>query len=211
MLFRSVREDWAASLCSEYEAQGVEVLGGRILPRWEAPPPWWLTEQLHGALGLVESRDIVKGRGYPRIFGGNMAVSREAIAGLGEAPFNSELGRKGTQLIGNEETYLIERLWRRGVKIGFSENVVVWHRVPRRRATMRWFLEWYFFWGVSNYREAVIRSGKRCLPRRVAVEVFLCWVYAAWDLITERQARAVRRLFRSASWLGQAYEHVLGK
>ncbi len=54
-----VQDDWADVLCSEYESQGVEVLGGVMLPIWETPPPWWLTQELHTYLGLIESKEIV--------------------------------------------------------------------------------------------------------------------------------------------------------
>ncbi len=203
-----VREDWAVALCSEFEAQGVGILGGPMLPKWEAPPPWWLTRELHAPLALLETRMMFRDGRRPIVYGGNFALEREAIAGLGASPFNTELGRKGTRLIGNEETYLIEQLWKKGVKIGFAENVVAWHRVPKSRMTLRYFVKWHFFWGISNCREAEIRSGARRLPWVVVGEPLLRAVQAPWYVITLRPARGMWCLSRLVAQAGRIYEHV---
>ncbi|MBE3098101.1 MAG: glycosyltransferase family 2 protein [Planctomycetes bacterium] len=203
-----VPPEYAERIYTNFEARNVDILGGPMLPRWEGRPPFWLSRDLYGVLGLIEGVQIVQGRGYPRIFSGNMACRRELLASLGPSPFDPRLGRSGTRLIGNEESYLIDRLSQMGAKIGFAEDAPVYHRVPADRLTLRHFLRYYFYAGVSDCREACIRSGNRVLPRWVIGELVRRGAEVPLYLVTGQPAKAVVSLFRFTGRLGRIYEYV---
>lgn len=203
-----VAEDWAETLVHEFCSRQPDVLGGLMRGRWERPPPWWLDDTLYGQLGLLEKVQIVEGLGCPRIYCGNCAFRREALLALGEAPFNTRLGRKGSRLTGNEESFLVARLHQMGKVVAFAESLVTYHRVPASRLTIRHYLKWHFDWGVSDQRESEIRTGARRLPRWVVTEMTLRCVQVPYFFLTARPRQAVRSLFRAAARMGRVYEHA---
>src|SRR5262249_27766746 len=52
----SPASDWVASVAAVVRETGADIVGGRILPRWEHPPPPWLVDRpfLHGAYAIME-------------------------------------------------------------------------------------------------------------------------------------------------------------
>ena len=117
-----VPAEYAERMYAAFEARKVDILGGPMLPRWEGRPPFWLGRSLYGVLGLIEEAQMVGTLGYPRIFSGNMACRRDLFALLGPSPFDPRLGRSGTRLIGNEESYLIDRVAQNRAKIEFTND-----------------------------------------------------------------------------------------
>jgi glycosyltransferase involved in cell wall biosynthesis len=199
--------EYAERMVASFEARNVDILGGPMLPRWEGRPPFWLGPDQYGVLGLIERTQIVEGRGYPRIFSGNMACRREAVLAAGPNPFDPRLGRSGTRLIGNEESFLIDRLAQQGARIGFAEEAPVYHRVPADRLTLRHFLRYYFYAGVSDGREAAIRSGARGLSRWIVGEMARRGLEVPAYLLTGRPRKSVVSLLRFTGRLGRICQY----
>ena len=203
-----VPPEYADRMFAAIEARKVDILGGPMLPRWEGKPPFWLGRDLYGVLGLIEDVQMIEMRGYPRIFSGNMACRRDLLASLGPSPFDPRLGRSGTRLIGNEESYLIDRVAQTGAKIEFAKEAPVYHRVPAERLTLGHFLRYHFYAGVSDCREASIRLGTQRLPRWVVGELIRRGVEIPLYLMTGRPAKSAVSLFRFTGRLGRVCEHV---
>jgi len=203
-----VPPEYAERMYAAFEARKVDILGGPMLPRWEGRPPFWLGQDLYGVLGLIEDVQMVGTLGYPRIFSGNMACRRDSLASLGPSPFDPRLGRSGTRLIGNEESYLIDRMAQMGARIEFAKEAPVYHRVPAARLTLGHFLRYHFYAGVSDCREASIRLGARRLPRWVIGELVRRGVEIPLYLLTARPKKSVVSLFRFTGRLGRVCEHV---
>lgn len=203
-----VAEDWAETLVREFCIRQPDVLGGPMLGRWEQPPPWWLDKTLYGQLGLLEELQIVEGLGCPRIYCGNCTFRRETLLALGEDAFDTRLGRKGKQLTGNEESFLVARLHQMGKVVDFAESVITYHRVPASRLTIRHYLKWHFEWGISDQRECKIRSGAGRLPKWIFTEAVARSIEVPVFFLTGRPRQAVRSLFRAAARMGRICERV---
>ena len=78
---------WIERLVAAFDETGADFVAGRILPRWEASPPSWLSPALYGVLAIPESGNlrqaIPSSDNALMPIGANMAVRAEVIAGIG--------------------------------------------------------------------------------------------------------------------------------
>jgi glycosyltransferase involved in cell wall biosynthesis len=134
--------DWIAQIpaaMDRWKAQGV---GGRILPRWEAPAPAWLSgnRRLLECLALMESEEsrlLSLPRTLPTIWGPNMALRREVFEKAGG--FDPRRGLVGKRLFRGEEVDLIERALELGFRMAYDAALVVFHRIGPDRMRRGYF------------------------------------------------------------------------
>ena len=152
------------------------LIGGRILPQWEAPlPPWW-PARLRGLLSIIE----YEGQGEYRSaalppglepYGANMVVHAPTILALGG--FGHQIGRVGTALQSDEDVELAWRLQAAGHSARYDSRIVVRHQIQAARLTPRWLLSRLYWQGASTVltRRLLGEAGAVwCeLPRRLAV------------------------------------------
>jgi GT2 family glycosyltransferase len=173
---------WVAAIQSALDEPGPQpaAIGGRILPKWEAPlPPWW-PASLRGVLSIIEHQ----GRGEYRTpelpaklepYAANMIVDVDALLNAGG--FGGNLGRFGTTLLSDEEVQLAWRLQDLGRSVRYDSRIVVHHQIQAARFKPEWLLARLYWQGFSTvltrktlgYQAAVWRE----LPRRLAVAL-LC-------------------------------------
>jgi glucosyl-dolichyl phosphate glucuronosyltransferase len=171
-------DDWIATIergIAEVDPRPA-VLGGRILPRWEASLPEWWPEQLRGVLSIIEFEGSGEYRG-PAIpaslapYGANMVVQRAAMLAMGG--FGTGIGRQGDVLLSDEDVQLAWQLQNAGHSARYDSRVVVWHRIQARRLTPAWLLSRLYWQGASTVltRRLLGEAGAvwRELPRRLAV------------------------------------------
>ena len=181
------------------------VIGGRILPRWEAPlPPWW-PASLRGVLSIIET----EGRGEYRSaelpdglepYGANITISVPAMLEAGG--FGTAAGRRGDILLSDEEVQLAWRLQHAGHAARYDSRIVVHHRIQAPRLTPAWLLSRLYWQGASTVltRRQLGRPGAvwRELPRRAAVAL-LC---APASLCRRESTRWIALRWRFAYALG---------
>ena len=131
---------WLTYLLQPFTDADVVAVGGRAIPaRPERFPAWWPHEYdwVVGCSwsGLPESISDVR-----NVIGCSMAFQREALVALNG--FLPELGRKGENAGGCEETELCIRLRlnQNGARIVYEPKATVLHHVDDRRLTLRYFL-----------------------------------------------------------------------
>src|SRR4029453_14988216 len=95
--------DWVANVTAVMRETDADIVSGRILPRWEHPPPPWLVGRpfLHGAYAIMEHAEpgeVVAFRKLPRVWGANMAFRRGVFAPAGG--FARERGVRGGDVYG---------------------------------------------------------------------------------------------------------------
>ncbi|HEY7499700.1 MAG TPA: glycosyltransferase family 2 protein [Vicinamibacterales bacterium] len=128
----------------------LDFIGGKVLPRWDAPAPSWMGDGYRGVIGWVDpgaSRRIMDAS-YPGILmGGNAVIRRSALEQAG--PYSTALNRTGARLLGCEDEDMYHRLLARGARGQYRPDLIVHHHVPADRLTKKYFRRWCFWRGVS--------------------------------------------------------------
>lgn len=108
--------------------------GGKIHVQFDDPRPDWMSHYLLPLLGHHDLGDSP--RKYPKNkypFGGNMGFRKNIFDLLGG--FNTELGRKGSQLKASEEKEFFRRIRAENIDIYYLPEAKLFHRVNKKRLT----------------------------------------------------------------------------
>jgi GT2 family glycosyltransferase len=170
--------DWVERIIAAIREAPVPpaVLGGRILPMWEAPLPGWWPASLRGVLSIIETEGRGEYRSYdlpPSLepYGANVVLHVPVMLAAGG--FGTTVGRRGDILLSDEEVQLAWRLQDAGHKVRYDSRIVVHHRIQSVRLTPRWLLSRLYWQGVSTVisRRLLGHPGAvwRELPRRMLV------------------------------------------
>ena len=199
--------DWIATIHRALSDAGgsAAVIGGRILPRWEAPLPSWWPPSLRGVLSIIEH----EGQGEYRSsalptglepYAANMIVDAQAL--LRSGGFGGTLGRHGTALLSDEDVQLACKLQDQGFSVRYDSRITVYHQIQAQRLNPVWLLNRLFWQGASTvltrrtlgYHRAVWHE----LPRRVLVGL----LYAPTALLPRRSTRLLELRWRHAYAIG---------
>ena len=123
--------DWVACILAALgeATHPPAVLGGRVLPVWEAPLPAWWPPRLRGVLSIIEAEGQ-GAYGDPNLpadlapYTVNMVVSVAALLAIGG--FGTGAGRIGTTLLSDEDVQVAWRLRQAGQPLRYH--------FPHRRA-----------------------------------------------------------------------------
>ena len=138
-------QGWLAAFVRAMDGTDVDFATGRILPRWEAEPPSWISPQLYGALSVAdagaERLPLAKGvNNHVMPMGGNLALRRRVVESVGG--WNPELGSlQGTLRTGEDHEFALKML-DAGFKGVYEPEAAVSHRVPAERLRMAYFRRW---------------------------------------------------------------------
>ena len=117
--------DWVACILDAILQPGRRpaLIGGRILPKWEAPLPNWWPPRLRGVLSIIEH----EGRGEYRTaavpkglepYAANMVV--HVLSLLATGGFGGAVGRYGNALLSDEEVQLAWTLQDAGYSVRYD-------------------------------------------------------------------------------------------
>jgi glycosyltransferase involved in cell wall biosynthesis len=130
---------WLAAYARHFDARpDMAAAGGRVLPKWDAPPPAWLCRamlvdpSMFPALSLLDLSPEFRVSPDGFFFGVNMAVRRQVLFDAGG--FNPEIF--GDRWLGDGETGLNRKLWARGLLVGYVPDALVYHHVSAERMTV---------------------------------------------------------------------------
>jgi glycosyltransferase involved in cell wall biosynthesis len=181
------------------------LIGGRILPHWEAPLPSWWPAGLRGSLSIIEA----EGQGEYRTaalphglepYGANMVIHVPSLRAIGG--FGRHSGRIGDALLSDEEVQLAWKLQSAGHSARYDSRVVVRHQIQAARLTPTWLLSRLYWQGISTVRTRRLlgRPGDvwQELPRRILVAGLL----APTGLLPRHSRRLVSCRWRLAYALG---------
>jgi glycosyltransferase involved in cell wall biosynthesis len=143
-------KDWIKKIIDNLQNEDIVGIGGKISPQWENNRPSWFPEEIDWTVGCTY-KGLPEERHYIRNpIGCNMAFRKEVIreAGL----FEEEIGRMGKVLLGSEETDLSLRILEKHSEFNilYDPNMVVHHKVPTTRTTLRYVLRRAFYEGYSK-------------------------------------------------------------
>ncbi len=152
------------------------VLGGRILPLWEAPLPGWWPASLRGVLSIIETEGCGEYRTADlpaklEPYGANIVMQVSALLAAGG--FGTTIGRHGDVLLSDEEVQLAWRLQDAGHPARYDSRIVVYHCIQPLRLTPAWLLSRLYWQGVSTVMTRRLLGHPdevwRELPRRLLV------------------------------------------
>lgn len=163
---------WLESLLDEYhESEDVWSVGGRVDPIWDAERPGWLTKAMYGSLSLLDLGDKARPLVWPeKVIGVNCSFRRIVFeeAGL----FATNLGRRGNELFGFEDTEIQQRIHELDKKVVYAPRALVHHHVPAERMTKTYLTKRAYFTGKSRAIRLSIQEG-RAVTLRDASKVAL--------------------------------------
>jgi glycosyltransferase involved in cell wall biosynthesis len=144
-------KDWLRYVFEGF-AQGrenVSLLGGKVLPLWEIPRPNWLSDEFLPYLTVVDLGDeIITIDDTSGVVGANMVFKTSVLQELGGFP--TQLGRKGSNLLSNEEHVLKLKLQEAGYGAMYHPKAMVLHHAPRERVSKHWFKRRLYWQGESD-------------------------------------------------------------
>jgi len=135
-----------------------DCIGGRLLPRWAAPPPSWITSSHWGAIALQDRPHLLwlgADSASSCLLTANFACRREAIAQVGG--FSPDYPRC-------QDREFEMRLWRAGKRGLFLPGLDVSVEVPAERLTKTYHRRWQrttgHYHALMRYRDTVDPSGR---------------------------------------------------
>ncbi len=145
----TVSKDWSKGIYNGYNNRGVLCVGGSVsLGEYNLKLPNWLSDYFKRFLfppNFPENSGILKLPYY--LIGANMSFKKEVFDKFGL--FNSELDRKGNNLLSNGDTEFIIRLPTQS--IWYSDEARVSTIVKIDRFTRFFMIKRLFWQGISDY------------------------------------------------------------
>lgn len=138
---------WASNIINGFLGdENVVIIGGKILPRFLGNTKWFhkslYVNEIYSLLDLGDRPKYVK-----KVIGANFAINLELVK---MERFNENLGRVNGKLLGGEETEFCERLGKKGLRVKYLPNAIVYHQIPISRLKLRWILHRFYFGGFSR-------------------------------------------------------------
>jgi glycosyltransferase involved in cell wall biosynthesis len=198
---------WVAAILNAIAQPGrpPALIGGRILPKWEAPLPAWWPVSLRGVLSIIEYqgegeyRTLALPKGLEP-YGANMVV--HVLSLLAAGGFGTTVGRYGDSLLSDEDVQLAWMLQDAGYSVRYDSRIVVHHQIQARRLEPDWLLTRLYWQGASTVltRRLLHRPERvrRELPRRILLMAMLAPV----ALIPRRSTLLLAPRWRFAYALG---------
>lgn len=124
--------------------------GGKIEPIWGAPRPAWLSDKLMIYLTTLDySKTPISLNETPcRLPGANMAFPKNLLEAVGG--FQVDLGRKGSNLLSNEEFLVQQQLINRGYSCFYHPEIAVKHHIPASRLNKDFLFSRLYWEGISK-------------------------------------------------------------
>jgi glucosyl-dolichyl phosphate glucuronosyltransferase len=150
----NVDANWLSVVRETMRDPELALIGGRVVPRWDANVPAWMRvapahhARLGAPLGLLDYPQDVVQLGARTVLGANMAVRREVFEKVGG--FAPHLGKLRGTLLSGEDHELCLRVQRAGFRAVYVPAAVVHHWVPAERARVSYFVHWFYWSGITN-------------------------------------------------------------
>jgi glycosyltransferase involved in cell wall biosynthesis len=197
---------WLVNLVQTFQRFDCAAVAGRVVPLWRQDKPGWLEMDGQQAIVNFELGNNFKEIQVPPI-GANFACRRTMFAQYG--PFRLDLGVRGSKhTITCEDTEFSSRLIKAGERIIYCPDAIVYHPVDPNRATKKYFVDWYYYNGVSLTRSAglpnfgVFYFG---IPRWLYRELMNNVMRWAFTFETVRRFKWKLRCYRSLGTIVESY------
>ena len=153
----TVAKDWIAAIKQTFdEHPEVDCIGGRVLPRWLAAAPAWLTRDHWPPLALQDYGDkplLINLKNPLCLVSANLAFRRETFVDAGL--FAPELQRVKNKIGSMEDAEFMDRYWRAGRDCLYVPEILAETDVTFERMSKAYHRRWHTGHG---YFYAIMRS-----------------------------------------------------
>lgn len=128
-----VDKRWLEELLKIYEDEKIGCAGGKVIIKWDEKPPLWIIpyENVLGRLDYGPNFCILNSNEY--INGANFSIRKKILYEVGG--FNPD--QIGEVLVGDGETGLCNKIRKKGIKIAWVPDAIVWHlQIVSKNATL---------------------------------------------------------------------------
>ncbi|MBI9077589.1 MAG: glycosyltransferase family 2 protein [Desulfatibacillum sp.] len=142
------------------ESSGADIICPRMITPIQKDFPAWLTERLKSGIGQYDFRDkiVELGNKVKIPIGACMCFRRSVFEFCG--PFREELGRKGKELLGGEETLFFWKAFQKGFKGIYVPDIEVIHVLSPFKESKRYWKRQGFGAGRSKVLMLKYQVGK---------------------------------------------------
>ena len=142
--------NWLIEILKAFkENPDVACVGGKSFPRFEDPPPGWISKEMYKFYGSTNSGEKDRLMVFPEHpYGLNMAFRKWVFDQVGN--FNPHLGRSKGSLLSNEELDMFRRVHKAGLKVFYASRAILHHRIPAERTDKSWIVERTYWQGISD-------------------------------------------------------------
>jgi glycosyltransferase involved in cell wall biosynthesis len=198
--------DWIVGVSAALARWRADGVGGRVLPRWEAPPPEWLLRnpRLLSRLAIMDFEGArlltLPTHGLPRVWGANMAFRRHVFDKVGV--FDPRRGMTGQKFFRGEEVDLINRALESGLRIAYDSTLTVFHRIGPERMQKAYFRKLFF--DLAEGEVASLPPPPRAMPLGAPFWSYRMAVLAFWKFVALSVLRHPDAFDRQLDWLYSA-------
>lgn len=144
---------WLAAIARTIATTGGRfgVVGGRADPIWQEPRPPWLSDKIASSLTILDWGSTERAIDDLRrmwLVGANMVVPRVLLEEVGG--FDHRLDRYRDKLLSSGDVFLQKRIAERGWPILYVPDIAISHLVPPSRLAKAWFLQRFYWQGISD-------------------------------------------------------------
>lgn len=159
-------DGWLAALLSPFADPLVAVVGGKVTPGYEQPPPSFVQELSPDNLSLLDLGAAPLALSWPRIaFGCNLAIRRDVLFEAGGFHPDAMGERRDLWQRGDGENGLQQAVYELGYRIVYEPRAALVHRIPAARLQPEYFCRRQFQQGLSDsYRQIRARPARFRLP-----------------------------------------------
>ncbi|MGH9940781.1 MAG: glycosyltransferase [Pyrinomonadaceae bacterium] len=135
--------DWLIKIFRAFQAHPeVSVVSGKVLPRWQAEAPTWLTPKHWSAIAMADYGEeefyADEERQICLLAGSFRRADVLAVGG-----YRTGLSVSGEQIGGVEDLEILQRLWKAGYKAIYQPHIFFWHKVEPQRMTKQYHRRWH--------------------------------------------------------------------
>jgi glucosyl-dolichyl phosphate glucuronosyltransferase len=144
---------WLATILATFEGiyPSPGCVGGKTQGIWEGDRPEWVSDELVTCLTVIDWSDTpheLKDLAQQWLVGANIAFLREALEKVGG--FAAGLDRTGNKLLSGGDVFLQKQIQKAGYVCYYHPEILVGHHIQKTRLNQQWFVQRYFWQGVSD-------------------------------------------------------------
>ena len=135
----TINKEFISAYIDLFKNHGAFAAAGAVEVRYDSRRPKWMSKYTEKMIGnpINLSNKIVTITHSTTPAGGNMAFNREIFNLYGG--FDTDLGRKGSELLGGEENDIFARIRNLGERVFYTPYAIVYHHIADRKLTAEYF------------------------------------------------------------------------